>query len=95
MQREKKVGPVSANVSFIALSLLKGQMLRVVLIFSAVFLPWGLPSPCGLRSEPAAAGNITRHQQYAAVWRAELMGPASLHRTSEVLLHLGERLQKR
>lgn len=44
--------------------------------------------------EPAAAGNITRHQQYAAVLRAELMGPASLHRTSKVLLRLRERLQK-
>lgn len=45
--------------------------------------------------EPAAAGNITRHQQYAAVLRAELMGPASLHRASKVLLRLRERLQKR
>lgn len=44
--------------------------------------------------EPAAAANITRHQQHVAVLHGELMGPASLHRTSKVLLRLRERLQE-
>lgn len=43
---------------------------------------------------PAAAPDITRHQQYVAVLRGELMGPASLHRTSKVLLRLRERPQE-